>query len=219
MGNKTEDLKAALVEVRKAFRLVESYQERMLSLVHFIATRLDFHQMEGVKHFSNPVFSYRGGDHLKVHPNNWAWDFIYPYLLEYYVGDTELDDGSTIYLSIIQYSDTGYFDNDNEDQTSPALFAPAGESGSKLLLFMERKPKRCKELWADYTYTKQFVMDKRYGSIAHTETVLEPNGPGKNQILLYSVPLERFADERSSLAALREYLAFLSRNGIEIEIV
>ena len=219
MDNIINTLKDALCEVRKAHRLVESYQERMLSLVNFIATRLDFHQMEGVKHFSNPVYAYRDGTHLKVNPRNWAWDFLYSYVFEYYVGDVELDDGSNIMLSIIQYADTGFFDNENEDRTQPSLFAPSEEAGSKLLFFMERKPKGCKELWSDYSYTAQYVLNKEYGSIRHKETVLEPKGSGKNQLLLYSIPLERFADEKSSLSALKDYLKFLEKNGIALTIV
>ena len=219
MDNKVDNLKDALVEVRKAHRLVESFQERMLSLVNFIATRLDFHQMEGVKHFSNPIYPYRDGTHLKVHPGNWAWDFVYPYLFEYYVGDMTLDDDSTIMLSIIQYADTGYFENENENRLATELFASVQESGSKLLFFLERQPKGCKALWDDYSYTNQYVLNKEYGSIRHKETVLTPKGPGKNQLLLYSIPLDRFADEKSSLSALKEYLKFLEKNGISLDIV
>lgn len=219
MGSKVESLKDALVEVRKAHRLVESFQERMLSLVSFVAKRLDFHGMEGVKHFSNPIYQYRGGEHLKVQPRNWAWDFVYPYLFEYYVGDHDSADGSLLYLSIIQYADTGFFENDNEDRTSVESFATPEESGSKLLFFMERKPKGIKEVWATYDYTREYVLNKEYGSIRHKETVLEPKGPGKNKLLLYSIPLERFADERSTLAAIKEYLAFLAKHGIELQLV
>ena len=219
MDNKITNLKDALIEVRKAHRLVESYQERMLSLVNFIATRLDFHSMEGVKHFSNPIHPYRDGVHLHVVPRMWAWDFLYSYTFEYYVGDVKLDDSSTIFLSIIQYTDTGYFDNENEDRESPELFVPSEQAGSKLLFFMERQPKGCKALWSDYSYTEQFVLNKEYGSIRHRETVLEPKGQGKNQILLYSIPLENFADERSTIAALKEYLRFLDKNGISLELV
>ena len=53
----------------------------------------------------------------------------------------------------------------------------------------------------------------------HTETVLEPKGTGKNQLLLYSIPLERFVDEQSSVAALKEYLAFLAKHDIELQLV
>ena len=220
MDNKVETLKDALVEVRKAHRLVESFQERMISLVNFIALRLDFHQMEGVKHFSNPVYQYRGGEHLKVNSRNWAWDFIYPYLFEYYVGDYQAEDGSLLYLSIIQYADTGYFETENEDRTAVESFATPEESGSKLLFFMERKPKGVKkEVWETYGFTQQYVMNKEYGSIHHTATVLEPKGPGKNQLLLYSIPLERFADEKSSIAAIKEYIAFLAKNGISLKLV
>ena len=219
MDNKVDTLKEALIEVRKAHRLVESFQERMLSLVNFISTRLDFHLMEGVKHFSNPIYAYRDGTHLKVNSREWAWDFIYPYLFEYYVGAIELDDNSTIFLSIVQYADTGFFETENEDRMAVDLFASPEESGSKLLFFMERQPKGCKEVWADYSFTHDFVMNKEYGSMRHTETVLEPKGPGKNQLFLYSIPLERFVDEQSSVAALKDYLAFLANNDIVLQLV
>lgn len=219
MGSKIETLKDALIEIRKAHRLVESFQERMLSLVSFIAKRLDFHEMDGVKHFSNPINPYRGGDHLKVNPRNWAWDFVYPYLFEYYVGGHDSANGSILYLSIIQYADTGYFENDNEDRTSVESFATPEDSGSKLLFFMEQKPKGIKEVWATFDYTREYVLNKEYGSIRHKETVLEPKGPGKNKLLLYSIPLERFADEKSTLTAIKEYITFLAKNGIFIELV
>ena len=219
MENKVENLKNALIEVRKAHRLVESFQERMLSLVNYIATRLDFHQLEGIKHFSAPISPFRGGDHLKIHHTLWAWDWCYSYLFEYYVGNLDLDDSSSINLSIIQYADTGFFENENEDRTALEFFASPEESGSKLLFFMEYVPQGCHQLWSSYTYTAKYVLNKEFGSIKHKGSVIEPEGPGKNKILLYSVPLERFVDEQSTIAALKDYLDFLAQNGIRVQMV
>ncbi len=219
MDSNVSELKSALIEVRKAHRLVESYQERMISLVSFIRAKLDFHQLEGVKHFSNPIYPYRDGVHLHLMSGMWAWDFMYSYIFEYYVGDCEMDDGSNICLSIIQYSDTGFFETSNEDRTNLSQFAPVEESGSKLLFFMERQPKGCKQLWDDYAFTRDYVLNKEFGSMKHRETVLEPKGPGKNQLMLYSIPIERFANEKSSIEVLNEYLAFLDRNGIQLSLV
>ena len=81
---------------------------------------------------------------------------------------------------------------------------------------MEQKPKGIKEVWSTYNYTREYVLNKEYGTIRHKETVLEPKGPGKNKLLLYSVPLDRFADERSTLAAIKEYIAFLAKNGVKL---
>ena len=53
---KVNNLAEALCEVRKAHRLIFSYQERMLSLIRFIRNKLDFNtKFSGVKHFSNII--------------------------------------------------------------------------------------------------------------------------------------------------------------------
>lgn len=216
---KVNNLAEALCEVRKAHRLIFSYQERMLSLIRFIRNKLDFNtDFSGVKHFSNIIHKYNGRDELNVYDRMWAWDFIYSYVFEYYVGSIKKDK-SEIYLSIIQYTDTGYFDSNCDSRINIDSFESSEKSVSKLLFFMEYKPVKCKLLWEYFDYTEQFVLNKEYASKEHKETVLFPKGEGKNRILMYSIPIERFVDEANALEALKEYLAFLKSNGIELEIV
>lgn len=217
---KVNNLAEALCEVRKAHRLIFSYQERMLSLIRFIRNRLDFNtDFIGIKHFSDTIPRYKGGNELRLNDSMWAWDFIYSYVFEYNVGGICLGDKSEIYLSVIQYTDTGYFDLNCDSQINVDSFESPERSVSKLLFFMEYKPVKCKRLWEYFDYTEQFVLNKEYASKEHRETVLFPKGEGKNRILMYSIPIERFVDEANALEALKEYLAFLKSNGIELEIV
>jgi hypothetical protein len=138
---KVEYLKDALCEVRKAHRLLHDYQQRMMDLVKFIAAKLDFSVCEGHKYFSNDVTRKRN-QNLAVFDNMWAWDFLYSYVFEYYLGETELDDNSKIAFSIIQYSDTGYYDKKNNDKQNLDSFASEEESISKLLFIIEHAPQK-----------------------------------------------------------------------------
>ena len=197
---RTEELKEALCDVRKAHRLIHDYQQRMLDLVRFIASKLDFSLCEGHKFFSNDI-TRKKNRNLTMHENMWAWDFLYSYVFEYYLGEMELDDGTTIALSVIQYSDTGYYDRIDNKRQDLESFAPEEEATSKLLFFMERCPKKKKWVWD----IDKIVENKEYASKSHTKTVLEKNGCRQG---LYSFPIERFINEKSSLQALQEFIDF-----------
>ena len=109
---KVDELKEALCDVRKAHRLIYSYQARMLDLVRFISAKLDFggRLQGGAKYYSNDIWKPKKYDYLNMPDGMWAWDFLYSYVFEYYLGKMELDNGSNIAISIIQYSDTGFFE-------------------------------------------------------------------------------------------------------------
>lgn len=213
MEDRINNFESALCDVRKAHRLIYAYQERMLSLVKFIQHKLGMNTLSGYKHFSDPIQG-RKGSYQRVFENMWAWDFIYSYVYEYFIGEGDLEGGGYYYISLIQYSDTGFFENENEDHCAVEKFAPEEESGSKIMFAMEMIPPKCKEVWADPDYLTQIVGNKEYSSIKHTNTILYPKGEGKNAIVLYSIPLTRFIDEKSTSAALQEYVNFLKENDI-----
>lgn len=210
--SKVDTLRDALVEVRKAHRLVYSFQERMLSLAYFIGKSLGLGEPSGVKHFSDSIGEYRGRNELKIWNEMWAWDFVYSYLFEYFFGELDMDDGSIISFSLVQYADTGYFDSEIVDRLDIAHFADPKSSSSKILFVLEDIPKGKVSEFVDLD---EIVLNKEYASSKHTES--EVSGK-KTRLLLYSIPLERFVDERSSIDALKEYLAFLKRKDIEIEL-
>jgi len=207
-----KELQEALCDVRKAHRLIYSYQSRMLDLVNFIAAKLDFDNVtEGSKHFSDPITARKGT--LRVWNDMWAWDFLYSYVFEYYLGEMGLDDGSSICLSIVQYSDTGFYERAGNSHKDLNSFAPEEESISKLLFIIENAPKKKNWVWD----VKDIVKNKEYASKNHTHSILEKRGCRQG---LYSFPIERFHDEKSSLQAIQEFIDFCKENELaELEIV
>lgn len=203
MEDTVKQFSEALCDVRKAHRLLFSYQEKMQSLVKFIASELGIStKIEGHKQFSNMITR-------RDVCNKWAWDFFPTFLYEYYLGDSELDDDSSVYISLIQYSDTGYFDAESNTPLNIESYAKESESQTKLMFFLEWVPKKCTPLWTTVEYTGSYVMNKEYASRNHKATVLYPEGEGKNAIVLYSLPMERFIDESSAKTALKEFNDYL----------
>lgn len=212
---KVNELKEALCDVRKAHRLIYSYQSRMLDLVRFIKAKLDFdNKIGGTAHFSEDTWKCdRDEGYLKLNDDTEAWDFLYSYVFEYYLGKKFIAD-RTIAFSIIQYSDTGSFEGDECSFDDFQTFKDEEHSGSKLLFFIEMAPKKKKNFVWDI---EDIVFNKEYGSIHHEKTVLEKNGCVQG---LYSFPIERFIDEKSTLEALQEFLDFCKENDIaELEIM
>ena len=237
METTTENLSNALLDVRRAHRILYAYQRRMLDLVHFIQSKLDMPKFRGFKHFSNPIYGRsKGHSRLNIWHNMWAWDYLYSYLFEYYLGKKETGDKRHDYkLSLIQYSDTGYFDKEEEEEEEeeatraetkktfkpeedPRLelekFKPEEESGSKLLFFLEYNPKGSEWAWKDGPYLRRIILDKKVGSKKHTKGVQDTRTGGKQ--ILYSFPLERFINMEATLEVLREFRSYCQEQGIHV---
>lgn len=188
----------------------------MSDLAYFIKCKLDMPDFYGFKHFSNPIHGRRKGhSRLKIWHDMWAWDYLYSYLFEYYLGEKEADDKQHNYkLSLIQYSDTGYFDKDGQRRCRISEFGSEDESGSKLLFFLEYKPKDSKWVWKDGSYMERIVLDKEFGRKEHTKT-FRSTATGVKQILC-SFPLERFINMEATLEVLREFRSYCQEEGIHV---
>ena len=233
METTTENLSNALLDVRRAHRILYAYQRRMLDLVHFIQSKLDMPKFRGFKHFSNPIYGRsKGHSRLNIWHNMWAWDYLYSYLFEYYLGKKETGDKRHDYkLSLIQYSDTGYFDKEEEEEATRAetkktfkpeedprleleKFKPEEESGSKLLFFLEYNPKGSEWAWKDGPYLRRIILDKKVGSKGHTKEVRSTTSGGKQ--ILCSFPLERFINMEATLKVLREFRSYCQEQDIHV---
>ena len=213
METTTENLSNALLDVRRAHRILYAYQRRMLDLVHFIQSKLDMRKFRGFKHFSRPISKNSG--YLTIWHDMWAWDYLYSYLFEYYLGEKEAGDKLHNYkLSLIQYSDTGYFDQDGQKRGRISEFGSEEESSSKLLFFLEYKSKDSEWEWKDGSYMEGIVLDKKVGSKKHKEEVRYTSADGKQ--ILYSVPLEQFINKEATLKVLSEFSSYCKRQGIHV---
>ena len=185
----------------------------MLDLVHFIQSKLDMPKFRGFKHFSRPISKNSG--YLTIWHDMWAWDYLYSYLFEYYFGEKETGDKLHNYkLSLIQYSDTGYFDQDGQKRGRISEFGSEEESSSKLLFFLEYKPKDSEWVWKDGSYMERIVLDKKVGSKEHTKEVRDTATEGKQ--ILCSFPLERFINMEATLEVLREFRSYCQEQGIHV---
>ena len=191
----------------------------MLDLVHFIQRKLDMREFRGFKHFSNPIYGpSKGHSRLSIWHDMWAWDYLYSYLFEYHLGEQKTSDELHDYkLSLIQYSDTGYFDREEEEEATRLeleKFKPEDKSSSKLLFFLEYKSKDIEWVWKDGSYMERIVLDKEVGSKEHTKTFQSP-ATGVKQILC-SFPLERFINMEATLEVLREFCDYCKEKGIHV---
>lgn len=133
MHNK-EDIKKTLVEVRKAYRLLYSYQRGVLDLVHFIGSRMGFNfdNIDIEPRFSNKSIY----DDLTKN----AWDWLNLYCCAFHFGKQKIKE-KEIYFSIFLITDTGFFDkglhnNSNNKSTLIYKLEEYGEekdSNSKLI--------------------------------------------------------------------------------------
>lgn len=225
METTTENLSKALLDVRRAHRILYAYQRRMSDLAYFIKCKLGMREFRGFKHFSNPIYGpSKGHSRLSIWHDMWAWDYLYSYLFEYHLGEQKTSDELHDYkLSLIQYSDTGYFDREEEEEEEEEeeatrleleKFKPEEKSGSKLLFFLEYKPKDSEWEWKDGSYMERIVLDKEVGSKKH-ETGVITIGVEHKQIIC-SFPLERFINMEATLEVLREFRSYCQEKGIHV---
>ena len=71
-------LNNTLIEVRKAYRLLFDYQDRIKNLVSFIGGHFDFNFVEGY-----PVFSANAKSGKSVKLEHWAWDWLSMYFYHF----------------------------------------------------------------------------------------------------------------------------------------
>ncbi len=196
---KVKELKDALCDLRKAHRLICSFQQRMLDLAQFIKMKLDMPCLRIYKHFSDPVRNEKD-----IPSGMWAWDFLYSYQLEYDFEDKQY--GQYKYaITLLQCVDTGYFDIEDNDKKFPDTFAAEEYSESKLVFYVNRIQNGSE--WKQW-YKRQELFDtKKYMCKDFKNKVIDY--PENNEkVLLYSFPIERFIDEQSTIEALQEFVEY-----------
>lgn len=202
----SKQLDNIFLDVRNAFRLLSVYQARVLDTVNYVKEQTSLPGIWGRKWFSNPVRTCKNSFDpeyatLKIENGMWAWDFLYGYLFEYYMGGIK-SGHRNVYFSIIQVSDDGYFkaNPQESDQIDIDTFASVEDSHT-LLVFV-----------AGNSFWMQSEMgdDKDYG-IFLTKFLTE----GKEQFTLSSgkkeffvikkYDIQRFATQQRADEAISEF--------------
>lgn len=150
MENMTSD--KLFMNVRKATRLLYEFQKRMQGTMFHIKSELKLSssgRIEVNKLYSMAPRQSKIYGETQLQNGNWAWDYIYPQALEYYLGQKRIGDYDFA-LSAIQLADDGYYvaahNVTNADKLRTETYADVSQSTSWILFVIEIKPTSCE--WA-----------------------------------------------------------------------
>lgn len=129
--------------IRKSVRLLYEYQKRMQGTMFHIKSILNLSpagRIEVNKLYSRaPRLSKEYGE-TQLSRGNWAWDYIYPMVMEYHLGEKKINK-SVFRLSVIQVTDDGYYKAKNQelpvDRLDTYTYSAPERSDSVLLFVME----------------------------------------------------------------------------------
>ncbi|RYY41658.1 MAG: hypothetical protein EOO08_00575 [Chitinophagaceae bacterium] len=191
----SEQFDATLVDVRKAYRLLYSYQRRVMDTIQLIGEKFDRYEPLGFPLFSG-MAPREGG---KVNFDSWAWDWLPMYCYEFYFGKAVI--GSDEYdFAISIYSDSGWEDNLGEhDQTEVENFAVPEKSGSWIYMYVGRnmwKPKSFEDDWSSAT----------------SDEFQEQSETGK--FISRRLPLSELMTEDAIVVAVDSFKAYCIRQGM-----
>lgn len=151
MENNVNNAEELFLNVRKSIRLLYDYQHRVQGTMFYIKMRLNLstskrasNRIEINKLFSNPIHGSNNYGQFQLHSGNWAWDFLFPIAMEYYLGERETVDNNHRYrLSVIVVTDDGFFKAIKKDpdakKEKTETFADVGSSDTAVLFVMELK--------------------------------------------------------------------------------
>lgn len=130
------NIETALLDVRKAYRLLHDYQRAALDAAKYIGAQLGLTYAGGYSRFSEPA-PKQGKGHL----DNWSWDWLNLMFYEFQFEDRT---GENVHLSMWLFSDTGYFleEGPEGDKKPVSSFAPVEMSGTKVGFALCGAPKK-----------------------------------------------------------------------------
>ena len=201
LNEKEKELEATLCEVRKAHRLIYEYQRRMQDLTWYIKNKLEFSTYQGYKKFSAPI-----GDGRRISVENWSWDWIYSYVYEYHLG---YNNNGNVRGSLIQVSDTGFYDNENAKATNLATYKKPEESRSLLIFYLL------------FSNDKQ-LLESEWRPLERLPQIRETvaTRPSNCYEIIAPIPLRNFLNEESTLNTLKNLIDYCKKQtGIAIAVL
>lgn len=213
-----KQVNSLFADIRTAHRLIYEYQKRVLDLVFYIKGKLKFPgKVGGYKRFSNAIGTTRAysssyeGVNLAIYDKMWAWDFLYSYMMEFYLGEIE-ESKHKFSMSIIEISDTGYYSShqQNRDRQDIQTFANVEDSSTMLIFVFEIiKKNKTYQLWGN-------LDEKIREWILSTKTCLE-NRCDDDVFGVMKVPMHRLTNKEDADIVISEFNDFVKETtGIEL---
>ncbi len=202
-------LKTSLIEVRKAYRLLFDFQNKVLKLIEFIGNEYGRAYSGGNAKFSaNPPKNGKGS------LSNWAWDWLNLYYYEFCFHQNKEEKIIHDYFSIVLLSDSGFYE---AQQNNPDLkklevnkFTPTDLSSTKLLFVFGKNLWECDGFFKNNCWEDPNFLLKNEGVHINEE---------QNGIMVFkSYPLERFENNSSTIEVLSDFSNFCSTNNIDFKL-
>lgn len=199
-----------LVEVRKAYRLLYSYQKGILNLMNYIGKRLGF-TFENIE----PRFSNES-NYKKLEKN--AWDWLNLYCCAFHFTNEREEGKTVIYFSIFLITDTGFFEkglHNNSNNKSTLIY--------KLEEYEEEKDSNSKLIFVvgESQVDKVNRNDIKNYFKEYRDLLKEEEGKydkeGKKIFYKY-YNLEEFLDEDGAREKLEDFVRSCKEEGISLEL-
>lgn len=191
-------------DIRKAMRLLYEYQRRVQGTVFEIKSLLNLSPTGRIginKLFSDPPTQSKSRyGQFQLWPGFWAWDYLFPMAMEYYLGERETADGNGSFcLSVIQATDTGFFDarrqGSSPDPIDTKTFRDADLSKTVALFVMELKTKESD--WDAVRWTRDRMnADLETWLNAPDDTIFYETGDGNHFIVVKKEWFELISKEQ-----------------------
>lgn len=200
MENNNSQIENALIDVRKAYRLLYVYQRRVMDIMQFIADITSRRYEGGWSKFSNS-----SPKDSKGYLTQWSWDWLNMYCYEFFFGDKIINENS-IGLSVWLVSDTGFYDVDANDKLNLDSFSNVESSSTKLVFVIGRNT------WhSDFNDFEVNMKSEATEYVRHDE---------KGILLVKSFKLSTFLNADETRKRLQELVLFCQGNGIsEMSII
>jgi hypothetical protein len=194
------ELEKALVDVRKAYRLLYTYQRRVMDLMQFIGGSFDFKFGGGW-----PWFSGHPLKEQKVSLDKWSWDWLNMYFYEFSFTEKEVN-GTRLTFSVLAEADTGYYDAQCDTATDINGFGSVEDAQTQLIFFAGLG---C--AWTDF---REDVDDKPFPLFtANAPEFIRTNDNGIFVAKIF--PLARFLNQEETLKCLTEWQEFCETSGVK----
>ncbi|MCL2520075.1 MAG: hypothetical protein FWE37_03585 [Spirochaetaceae bacterium] len=192
-NNNNKDFEEMLCDVRKSFRLLHQYNERVLDLMRYIGSQFGA-VAGGYPHASGPC--PKGGKGIE----RWAWDWLNMHFYEFHFAN------AAVPFSVMLQSDTGTYDS-NVDWNDIPNFDEVTKAQTRLIFISSSNPD---EYW-------------EFGEMLEDGDIMYKNLTGKGKVVkaedseekmyLMAFNLVDFADKASIDKTLQKWLKFLNDNG------
>jgi hypothetical protein len=204
MNTTKTDIESALVDVRRAYRLLYDYQRAALDSAKYIGSQLGLEYKGGHSYFSD--CAPRDG---RGSLDNWAWDWLNLMCYEFHFQQTIAKD-KYLNFSIWLFSDTGYFISDHSapDQLIVNTFASPEKSGTKLgfVVYWTWKNTYHNQLWETPENLRRFI---EKGEL--------PSQMDDDGVLGMCSDFSCLADQNSSDEVIAELVRFAKAKGFPLE--